>query len=264
MKRYTVDMENHFNPLQNLSKSSHISWYRRPWGLAFSFGVLFLIVIGISALNEANNLVAENKNIDLSDIKKNFTPGDSSSVSNTDPDPALTLNLDVKSAASFGSPQALITVVEFVDFQCPFCAQAAPTVRSWASNYPQLVRVVFRHFPIASLHPEAVRASEASLCANDQGKFWEYHDELFANQADLSVERLKVLAQKLNLNMKIFNRCVDDRNYRLQVESDIQDGRAAGVTGTPTWFVNNIKLEGAVPPIIWDEIFTRLKSRLQS
>jgi protein-disulfide isomerase len=238
-----------------------VPWYRRSWGGILGIIVLFLIIIGINLFNDALYQSQLNNSISLDDIHKNFTQADVKTADTVKPNPTLTMNFDTKSAPSFGSANSPITVVEFGDFQCPFCSQVASVVRSWQKNYVGTIRVVFRQFPVPSLHPDSVAAAEASLCAKDQEKFWEYYDILYANQADLSVKALKQYAQNLGLDTKKFNDCVDARNYRLQVESDIQDGMAAGVTGTPTWFVNNVKLEGAVPAIIWDEIFRRLKDK---
>ena len=147
-----------------------------------------------------------------------------------------------------GPENALVTIIEFSDFQCPFCKsffdQTQPIV---FATYGDRVRYVFRDFPIASLHPQAPKAAEAAQCAFDQGKFWEYHDVLFRNPGLLDVASLKTHATTLGLNGSTFNVCLDSGKYTQEVQKDFDDGRAYGVTGTPTFFINGRKLVGAQP-----------------
>jgi protein-disulfide isomerase len=145
-----------------------------------------------------------------------------------------------------GPENAPITIVEFSDFQCPYCARLAPTVDQVVANYGDKVRVVFRQFPL-NFHPFAQKAAEASLCAHEQGKFWELHDAMFQNQQQLAVENLKAKAAELGLNGEQFNSCVDGGKYAQQVATDLQDGSKAGVSGTPALFVNGRFINGAVP-----------------
>jgi protein-disulfide isomerase len=146
-----------------------------------------------------------------------------------------------------GPANAPITIVEFSDFQCPYCARVNPTIDEALRVYGDRVRVVFRQFPLLSIHPQAQKAAEASLCAHDQGKFWEMHDLLFANQRDLGIERLKAHAAGLGLDAAAFATCLDDGRHAAQVAKDLVDGQAAGVSGTPAMFVNGRFLSGAVP-----------------
>lgn len=145
-----------------------------------------------------------------------------------------------------GPESAPITIVEFSDFQCPYCARLAPTVEQVLANYGDKVRLVFRQFPL-NFHPFAQKAAEASLCANEQGKFWELHDAMFQNQQALAVDALKAKATELGLNAEQFNSCVDTGKYAQQVATDLQDGSQAGVSGTPALFVNGRFINGAVP-----------------
>ncbi len=147
---------------------------------------------------------------------------------------------------SKGPENAPITIVEFSDFQCPFCSKALPNVDEVMKAYEGKVRLVFRHYPL-SFHKEAPKAAEASLCAADQNKFWEYHDKLFANQGALKVEDLKKHAADLGLDVARFNECLDSGKKAEIVKKDTEDGEKAGVTGTPAFFINGIALSGAVP-----------------
>jgi protein-disulfide isomerase len=145
-----------------------------------------------------------------------------------------------------GPDSAPVTIVEFSDFQCPFCARLIPTLEQVKAKYGDKVRVVFRQFPLA-MHAQAQKAAEASLCANEQGKFWEMHDAMFKNQQQLAVENLKAKAAELGLKAETFNSCLDSGKYVQQIQQDMEAGTAAGVNGTPALFVNGRFINGAVP-----------------
>ncbi len=149
-----------------------------------------------------------------------------------------------------GDEDAPIAIVEFSDFQCPFCASfRSNTFDQLKEEYIDTgrVKLVYRDFPLDSIHPDARLAAEASECADDQGKFWEYHDILFNNQRSLSVGDLKAYADQVGLDNADFNECLDSRKYKDEVEKDFQDGNSYGVSGTPLFFINGIELSGAQP-----------------
>jgi len=145
-----------------------------------------------------------------------------------------------------GSASAPIEMIEFSDFQCPFCLRADPTVQQVLGTYGDRIRFVYRHYPLPN-HPNARPAAEAAACAGEQGKFWPYHDHLFANPTKLSDGDLKQGAAELGLNTAQFNACVDTHKLKAQVDADIKDGEAAGVNGTPAFFVNGRMISGAQP-----------------
>ncbi|KFE67178.1 DsbA family protein [Hyalangium minutum] len=145
-----------------------------------------------------------------------------------------------------GPDNAPITIVEFSDFQCPFCSRAKVTVDEVVKQYGDKVRLVFRHFPL-SFHQDAPKAAEAAACADDQKKFWEYHDKLFANQGALKVDDLKKHAADLGLDTARFNECLDSGKKAELVKKDMSAGEKAGVSGTPAFFINGVVLSGAVP-----------------
>jgi len=168
-----------------------------------------------------------------------------------------------------GNPSAEITIVEFSDFQCPFCARFhATTLPQIEQNYLSTGKVnfVYRDFPIQSIHPNALPAALAAECADDQGKFWEYHDKLFQNQRSwqglgiqTGINTFKEYAQELGLNLEEFNSCLDSRKYAQEINDDLQDGRDYGVTGTPGFFVGNekigfIKIIGAQPYSVFQNV----------
>jgi protein-disulfide isomerase len=148
---------------------------------------------------------------------------------------------------SRGSEKASVTIVEFGDFECPVCGALFPTMKLVEKNYSDKVRVVFRQFPLTSIHPRAQKAAEASLCANDQQRFWEFHDSLFGDQTRLDVASLKQRAQTLGLNTTAFNSCLDSGKQVNAIQKDRDDGTKAGVSGTPTLFINGRPLSGNRP-----------------
>ena len=161
-----------------------------------------------------------------------------------------------------GKKNAPITVVEFSDFQCPFCSRVNPTMDKIQKTYGDKVRIVFKHNPL-SFHKDAPLASQAAIAAGNQGKFWEMHDLLFQNQRAIKRPDLDRYAQEIGLNMEKFKGDLDSGKYKGQVEADIAQARELGATGTPTFFVNGRKLRGAKPfesfKTVIDEELAKLK-----
>ena len=145
-----------------------------------------------------------------------------------------------------GPENAAVTIIEFSEFQCPFCSRVLPTMAQVHKAYPNDVRVVFKHNPL-SFHKDAPLASEASLAAGEQGKFWEYHDILFQNQKALKRPELEKYAEQLGLDMAKFKAALDTNKFKKQVQDDMAVARKIGARGTPNFFVNGIKVVGANP-----------------
>lgn len=149
-----------------------------------------------------------------------------------------------------GAASAPITLVEFSDFECPFCgrfySQTLPQVEEEYINTGQ-VRYVYRHFPITSIHPNAEGAALASECANEQGQFRAFHDMIFENQTSIGTSDLKSYAAQLGLNTTQFNSCLDSKKYQAKVDADTSLGNQLGVTGTPTFYINGQIIPGAQP-----------------
>jgi protein-disulfide isomerase len=142
-----------------------------------------------------------------------------------------------------GPQDAPVTIVEFSDFQCPFCAQVGPAVKHVEARWPGKVRVVFRDFPLP-FHKEAGKAAEAATCAHEQNRFWEMHDTLFANQKNIFEADLKRYATELGLDVPAFSKCLDSGRYAAEWEADRKEGEGYGIGGTPTVFVNGRMLGG--------------------
>ncbi len=170
-----------------------------------------------------------------------------------DRDVAMTLepvraNIETEGYPALGPGDAPITLVEFSDFECPFCGRFMPTVEQVKEVYAGQVRLVYRQFPLREIHPNAQKAAEASLCAEEQGKFWELHDLMFAEQDALTVEELKGKAERLGMDNEAFAACLDSGRYVDSVQADVRAGQRLGVDGTPALFVNGRPVPGGAVP----------------
>jgi protein-disulfide isomerase len=145
-----------------------------------------------------------------------------------------------------GPEDAPIQMIEFSDFQCPYCERAFATVKQVLNTYGDKIHFTYRHYPLAN-HPRARPAAEAAQCAAEQGKFWPYHDTLFGNQSRLSDGDLKQHATQLGLDAAQFATCFDSRKYQAEIDVDIRAGDEAGVSGTPAFYINGRMLTGAQP-----------------
>ena len=163
-------------------------------------------------------------------------------------------------APAKGAEAAPVTIVEFADFQCPFCRRMVEPLQQVLDAYPGKVRLVYRHFPIAT-HPLSRSLAEASACAGEQGHFWEYHDLVFAHQEELSEGKLTEFAKQVGVNDDAFKSCVDERRYQQRVETDLAAGRDVGVEGTPAFFVNGRPLFGAVSLQTFHDVIDRELAR---
>lgn len=239
---------------------SHLSlkpWYKRPKFVILTF-VLFLISIFLlSFLFQTGQY--------LKDIKEgrvnigNIPTQGQTKISNLPNTSSATLavprfQLETKDDPSLGNPQAKVVVVEFGDFECPFCLKSFPIFRELQQEFKDEVLFIWRDFPLRDIHPNAQKAAEAGECAQEQGKFWEYHDKLFINQSRLTVPDLKRYAAQLGMDIQQFSLCLDSGRYQQEVEEDLQTVIKAGGQGTPTFFVNGRMISGVVPKEVFRKI----------
>ena len=182
------------------------------------------------------------------------------------PEPTPDLDFEPETVAVMGDPDAPVTIVEFSDYQCPFC------LRYFQQTLPQLkkdyvetgkVRYVFKDFPITQIHPQAPKAAEAARCAGDQGRYWDMHDRLFSGQQEdwnnnpEAESIFKAYARELELDADAFDACLDSGKYADAVTANLNEGVRAGVTGTPTFFINGERLTGAQPYEAFQAIIDR-------
>lgn len=173
-----------------------------------------------------------------------------------------TFPVEAGNAPFAGGKDAKVTIIEFSDFQCPFCAKGADLLRDLKKKYGDKIKVAFKNFPLP-FHNHAEGAGVAGLCANEQGSenFWKMHDEMFSNQDALDPEGLKKSAKKIGLKMDAFEKCLSENKYLNQVKADIEEGRRAKVKSTPTFFINGQLVNGAQPIEVFSEVIDEALAR---
>ncbi len=159
----------------------------------------------------------------------------------------------------FGPADAAVVIVEFSDFQCPFCSRfSTETMPSIKEAYGDKVRFIFRDFPLSAIHPYAQKAAEAGQCAHEQGLFWQYHDLLFTDPNALAVPNLKSFAEQGGADTAQFNDCLDSGKYQNEVLLDLRDGQTSGISGTPGFVINGLLVKGAQPFEVFQQVIDLL------
>jgi protein-disulfide isomerase len=194
--------------------------------------------------------------VQLPQFAASFTPGKSAFAGAA---PAVErAAVESKESASLGPDEPQLTIVEFADFECPYSKEASAAVRTLAAKYKDRVRFEFREFPLEDVHTAAMNAAVAAECAKEQGKFWAFHDKMFVNQKSLGFADLLKYGEQVGLQTDQFQKCLVDNRYAARVAADLRAGKAAGVRGTPTFFLNGNRVEGAIPPEIFEQVIEKL------
>ena len=225
--------------IDNLNNLSPISqkrrWYRHWWGIIIILIILYLlasfvIVAFLSDSSKINSVGSlDGKKVKEADL-----------YFNSQDDPFI------------GNRNSPVRIVEFSDFQCPFCKQSFFVVREILDKYKDDIFFTYRDFPVTQIHPESLKAAEAAQCANEQGKFWSMHDKIFINQENITITDLKIYALEIGLDSSMFNNCLDSGKYNQEVIQDYSDGLRLGVVGTPTFFINGYRISGSIPKDIFN------------
>lgn len=251
---------------------------RKKLSTSMLVGVLALLLSGTAGLAESGSSdpgilrqELDTVKTDLETIKKQLGEIQKQLASRPASPPAPgPVTMSVGDGPALGQADAPITIVEFSDYQCPFCKKhAVNTLGAIKTNYIDTgkVRYMFRDFPLDSIHPYARKAAEAAHCAGDQGKFWDMHDTMFQNQGALQTESLRHFARTMELDLDAFNTCLDEGKYAKKVEADVAAGSAVGVTGTPGFFIGKTKpdgtmlatfVKGAQPAAAFSQVIDRL------
>jgi protein-disulfide isomerase len=217
--------------------------------------VLLAILIGVAvliAIAGANLYETRQQRAELNDRLTQLVTAMHSRPANAParppgPDPDKVYTVNTQGAPFEGPKSAAITIVEFSDFQCPYCARVDSTVKQLQDVYKDNVQIVWKHCPIPSIHQNAIGAAVAAEAANSQGKFWQFHDKLFASQSNLSPDQMRQYAKELGLNTEKFEADLTSPEIWKHVTDDMSEAHRLGVTGTPVFFVNGHFLSGTQP-----------------
>ncbi len=154
---------------------------------------------------------------------------------------------------TLGQPDSDVTIVAFIDFECPFCKRSYPTFNKIIDQYTPGIQIVFKHLPLVSIHPNSLSAAHAAACAEEQGKFWPYYNALFSGNS-LEESTYLSYANSLSLDINKFSNCLSSQTYGKDIKEDLEDAIALGVRGTPTYFLNGKKIEGVITKEVWDSL----------
>ena len=163
------------------------------------------------------------------------------------PPPAFRTEISLNGAPYKGAEAGPVTIVKFEDFQCPYCKAVQPTFAELLKRYDGKVKLVHKDLPLDAIHPQARDAAEAARCAGEQGKYWQYHDKLYAHSPRFSIEDLKNYAKESGMDASNFERCLAGGKFKQAVQNDVSEGAALGLSGTPAFFINGRELTGAQP-----------------
>jgi protein-disulfide isomerase len=220
-------------------------WHQKWWGIVILIIFTLFIIIVLAIVYEFFIYIdLEVKRIaQRNELYQNIQQNLKQS---TNPISSYTAAIETADDPRFGPADAKVKVVEFADFQCPYCLDVYPTVSLLMTEYGDRVLFIYRDMPNLSSHENALAAAQAAECADEQGGFWSYHDSLFDNQDDLSVNMLKQLAIGVGLDTDKFNQCLDSNKYQYEVLNDLEDAAKLNLQGTPTFFINGQALGGVV------------------
>lgn len=243
-----------------------IPWYRTRAGAIFLaiLGAIFLFVLGFSGLIGYYGLkIKLGKGQELAKtFSQQFTldPAKRNLVqTNTIAQNPLKFIRD--HTPTLGEINAPVTILAFIDFECPFSQAGWPTFQEVTERYGPAIRVAFKHLPVPAIHPQALNAHLAAACAQEQNKFWEYYNRLFTDKR-LDPTSLLQYAEEAGINLNQFKTCFADKKYQPAIQQDLIDASKLGIRGTPTYIVNQLKLEGIAPLAVWNKvILTELQKK---
>jgi len=234
-----VEAQSHFKP-----------WFKRWWGkviiLLIILSIILFIYFSYLLFNNYRNL--KKGNIYYEDLGTWITTEQYRENQKivgeimTEDDPWL------------GAEEPLIYIIAFESFACPFCRDNQEDLQKMITKFGKIIRFIFKDFPTEGLHENVFQAHLGAACAQEQGRFWEYHDLLFANQGDFTKNNLKYLAQNSGLNSRDFNSCLDEEKFSQEIRQDYAQGVQAGVAGTPSYLINGQLIPGAISYETWEEI----------
>jgi len=216
-------------------------FYLKTWFITFlviGTTILFFVVLFLSDLSTELELLTAQKEVE--EIKEQEQAEQFFGFSQNGP--------------TKGNERALLKVVFFSDFACPFCKEVADILNRVQDKYKNAIYLQYRHFPISDKQYNAKKAAKASMCADEQDQFWPFHELLFENQYQFNDESLFNLAAILELDQELFVKCMDSNEYDILIEKDLADGLFRGIAATPTFIINGKQVQGAIPFEAWEEL----------
>lgn len=246
--------------MNQLSSDRYVGWLKTWWGKFF----LALIAMGVLSLLVLSGLIGyywwKINHGEAEDLGKKIGVIDNSVAFQANA--RIRSEVEISNRPYIGSLSAPIVIVEFVDFKCPYCRMAAPILKQVLDKYSNKVRLVIRNFPVESIHPGASRLGEVAMCADEQGKFWFMHDYFYEHQdnigADITTDDIYVWSDLAGMNKKLLDQCLASGRARIIVNQDYTVGFKQGILGTPTFFVNGVKVEGVPSFQSWDNYLKTL------
>ncbi|KKS53021.1 MAG: DSBA oxidoreductase family protein [Candidatus Magasanikbacteria bacterium GW2011_GWD2_43_18] len=236
------------------------SWYKTGGGIVFLGILSILVALLIAFFSFVAYYIYQIRTGNASAIEQTLqqaAPNFSFLSTKTKDTPTQQLQETTPFIRSFnpqiGDPSNPVTLLAFIDFECPYCQEAYPAFQQMMEKYDSAIHVVFKQFPLTTIHAQAMAAAVASTCAQEQDMFWEYYESVFTSR-DLSDEGLLLAATRTGLTESIFTSCIDSDRYAHNITQDIQDGIDLDVRGTPTYIVNGKKIEGVLTADMWDTI----------
>lgn len=242
-----------------MSEEALIHHKRGSVGTIITFVILFLLGAFVWRVVFFTTQI-RNGGVNLSDLNFSKTVSTITKLA-SEPVKDQVIDVAIKNRPTLGVANTPVTIVEFADFSCPFSKVSSFVMRTLAAKYPTQFMFIYRDFPLVELHPFAQKASEAAACANEQGKFWEYHDKLYQNQDSIDDTSFEQFALQLNLDTARFHDCYAGHTYAKQIDQDYQDGLTAGVRGTPTFFINGTRIPGSIPQDLLEKVIVSLNSQ---
>lgn len=223
----------------------NIKWYKKWWGVLLVIFFVFVLA-GFAAFG-----------VYVFKLAKVIKEGGVNTTRTSIDDPEIAKKrIIAESKLNYwvGDSDAELVIVEFSDFECPYCAQSAPVLRKIVQKYSNNVKLIYRDFP---LHDNSKLIATVARCAGEQMKFWQMHDKLFERTGQISEREIENLARSVGINVSELNECRDNPKHDGLINKDISDGLTLGVSGTPTWIINGYVVEGALSEEHWDEIINR-------
>ncbi len=227
--------------------------------------IIFIVVAGLVFLSVFGYYFWKIKTGDSIDLAKQFSGQFTADPTRESYDKSDLTDLDINNfiysyTPILGSPDAPITIMAFIDFECQYCQESFPIFKKVMEQYQPIIKIVFKHLPVSGIHPNAMTAHLAAACTQEQNKFWEYYDLIFTNKK-LDQASLLGYASELQLDLSQFANCLNSKKYAPGIRQDLIDSNIFGIRGTPTYIINKTKIEGVPTNEFWSKIILeKLKS----